>query len=406
MLVQDRRSWSPKASSETPMQRHPIASRHDWQLNLRQYPYGAVATSAAAHWDESAYYSFSADEIDRIETAANSVYGLIIDTLGHAIDGRLLPLLGYSAETGTLIRDDWNRSRSHNGGSQDPRAGGLYGRLDFAYDGGESLKLVGCHFDGPTGLFESAIVQWNWLEARFPDADQFNGLHETLVERWQALAVGLRARGRVHLTCATPDAGREGELAYLAALAEEAGLKTATLAIQDIGWDGGRFRDLDDRVIAWLLKLYPWEALVADSYGAHLGRAELDFVEPLWRMPASNHGLLALLWERYPQHPHLSPASLTESAVTGGPVLTRSQFGLDRAAQRLTRDGRVIAETPPAATPGGMVHLALPPYFEQDGICALLQCWLVGDKCLGMAVRESESPLFDSESTLVPHLFR
>jgi glutathionylspermidine synthase len=390
------------------MQRHPIASRHDWRLALRQYPYGTAATPAAVHWDESAHYVFTAAEIDRIEEAANAVYGLIVDAVGHAIDRRLLPLLGYSAEAGALIREDWSRAHAHNGGSLDPRAGGLCARLEFAYDGGESLKLVGCHADGPGGLFEAAVVQWNWLEARFPEADQFNGLHETLIERWQALAVGLRGRSRLHLTCATPAAEREGELAYLEALAQEAGLKTTTLPIQDIGWDGSRFVDQDERAIGWLLKLYPWEALLADPYGAHLGTADLAFVEPPWRIPASNHGLLALLWELYPEHPHLVPASLTEAELAGraGPVLARSMFGLDRPAERLTLNRELLAETPPAANPGGMVHLAMPPDFTQDGRRARLQCWMVGDKCLGMAVRESESPLFDADTPLLPHLFR
>ena len=40
--------------------------------------------------------------------------------------------------------------------------------------------------------------------------------------------------------------------------------------IEDIGWDGRDFIDLQDRPIRALFKLYPWEWLIAEEFGAHL----------------------------------------------------------------------------------------------------------------------------------------
>ncbi|MBI1209672.1 MAG: glutathionylspermidine synthase [Azospirillum sp.] len=379
--------------------------RKNWQSGLRKYRYGEAAAAAAVRWSEAARYEFTAGEIDRIEAAADDLCGLIHDAVRHAIESRLLPLYGISRKVANLIEAGW--ARYYQQGRADPRQGGLYGRLDLAYDGSDSLKLLGCCFDGPAGLFEASIVQWSWLEATHPDADQFNGLHEGLVERFQTLSRGLRGRDQLHLTCSTPDAALEGELAYLAAVADEAGYQATVIPIQDIGWDGARFRDLDDAEMRWLLKLYPWEVLAEDDFGHHLDTAPTVFLDPVWRMPASNHGLLATLWELYPEHPNLTAATLSSSGLPAGvPVLERSFFGLDRAASRLIEHGAVVADTGPAATPGGTVYLARPQLFEQDGIEAVLECWMVGDKCLGMTVREADDRLIGAGAAVVPHLFR
>ncbi|MBF0130257.1 MAG: glutathionylspermidine synthase family protein, partial [Alphaproteobacteria bacterium] len=371
------------------MRRLASPPRPDWRAALSAYDYGEKAAPAAACWDESVRYEFSADQIDMIEEAADEVHGLVHDAIGHVVGERLHPLLGIKPDVARMIDASWTAY----GGAGEPndRLGGLFGRLDFAYDGRDSLKLLGCDYDGPTGLFESSIVQWNWLEAAFPDADQFNGLHEGLVGRWQALASGLRDRGSVHLTCATPDSQREGELAYLAATADEAGLTSTLIGVQDIGWDGTSFFDVDEYRIAWLLKLYPWEAMVEEEYGAHLHTSGVPVLDPLWRMPGSNHGLLAVLWDLYPEHPNLCHASLGTGEVRSPHgTIHRSLFGLDRAAERIVGSGGVVADTGAAANPGGTVAIARPPSFESDGVHAIIQTWMIGNKCLGMAVRESD----------------
>ena len=54
--------------------------------------------------------------------------------------------------------------------------------------------------DTPTTLLEASILQWYWLKDTHPDDDQWNSLHEKLVERWTddrgRAAVG---RGALHL---------------------------------------------------------------------------------------------------------------------------------------------------------------------------------------------------------------
>ena len=67
----------------------------------------------------------------------------------------------------------------------------LYGRFDFAYDGTGPAKLFEYNADTPTTLLEASILQWHWLQDVFPDDDQWNSLHEKLVERWGEIRAGL-----------------------------------------------------------------------------------------------------------------------------------------------------------------------------------------------------------------------
>ncbi|MDH6128932.1 glutathionylspermidine synthase [Kitasatospora sp. GP82] len=59
---------------------------------------------------------------------------------------------------------------------------------------------------------------------------------------------------------------------YLQETAEQAGLATVGIAMEDIGWDplSGRFVDLEQRYIRSVFKLYPWEWLAEAEFGEQL----------------------------------------------------------------------------------------------------------------------------------------
>lgn len=387
------------------MRRITMKARADWRPGLRKYPYGVRAMGAGARWREDVRYEFTAQQIDLIESVADELYGMLREATRAAVEGRLFQPLGIRPEAARLVEASWHDYWA--GGRLNERSGGLVCRLTLAYDGRDSVKLLSCNADCPEGLFAASVIQWNWLEAMFADADQFNGLHEALVERWEELARGVAGREHLHLTCLTPDPAREGELVYLAATAEEAGIGASLLPIQSIGWDGQRFRGLEGEAITWLGKQYPWEAMVDDAFGQHLRTGGMGVLEPLWRWLPSNHGILALLWHLYPQHPNLCRAGADEAALGGAEAITvRTHLGLDHAATRMTEHGQVVADTGPSENPGGFVWFETPHIFHQEGTHAVLDCWIVGDKCLGMSVRESEDPRVGPESAIVPHLFR
>jgi len=155
------------------------------------------------------------------------------------------------------------------------------------------------------------VFQWTWLEQAIERniipkrSDQFNSIHECLIEAWKKLGGGRH----LHLAGMTESTEDSGTLSYLEDTASQAGLATTLIDIEQIGLrEDGQFVDLDDREIELAFKLYPWEWMFRDAFGAKLARASTRWIEPPWKAILSNKGILPLLWEMFPNHPNLLPA--------------------------------------------------------------------------------------------------
>jgi hypothetical protein len=77
-------------------------------------------------------------------------------------------------------------------------------RFDLRYDGDGPATLLENNADTPTSLLQAAGPQWFWLEELYPDADQWNSLHERLVEAWRRQRA-LLPPGPVHLAYTLTD---------------------------------------------------------------------------------------------------------------------------------------------------------------------------------------------------------
>ena len=84
-------------------------------------------------------------------------------------------------------------------------------------------------------LYETGVFQWVWLEDAIAnntvpkDADQYNSLHERLIEGWKQ--IGKRS-AHLHLAGAIEDPEDGGTIAYLEDTARQAGLSTTVLAME------------------------------------------------------------------------------------------------------------------------------------------------------------------------------
>lgn len=126
------------------------------------------------YWLENAYYRFSAKEVEELEQAINNCYQMYCNVAEACLyDEEKLDKLCIPKEMRPFIRQSWEDDDLS-----------LYGRFDFAYVDGVP-KLLEFNADTPTTLIESALVQWQWKEAVFPEADQFNSLHEALIQSWK-----------------------------------------------------------------------------------------------------------------------------------------------------------------------------------------------------------------------------
>jgi hypothetical protein len=100
----------------------------------------------------------------------------------------------------------------------------------------------------------------------------------------------------LHLTGTMENAEDAGTLAYLEDTARQAGLETALINIEDIGLrEDGNFVGPENRPIELAFKLYPWEWMFRDEFGAKLPNASTRWIEPPWKAVLSNKGILPLL---------------------------------------------------------------------------------------------------------------
>jgi glutathionylspermidine synthase len=378
-----------------------IRERPDWRAQAERHGFHFHTLDGAPYWDESAYYAFTLEQIERdIEAPTEALHALALELVEEVVGSEaLLARLAIPPAFRDYVRDSWRRGEPQ-----------LYGRLDFAYDGRGPAKLYELNYDTPTALYEAAFFQWLWLEDRLASgdlprgSDQFNALQEALVEAFGTIAPGLAKP--LYFSAVRDAVEDQGTIAYLRDCAHQAGLDTRTIAIEDIGLSAdGRFTDLDDRVIRSLFKLYPLEYLFEESFGAALPRAGVQLIEPAWKAILSNKGILPLLWERHPGHPNLLEAHFADDprhALAPGwvrkPFFSREGSNV---AIALPDGGRLETGGPDGEGP--CIVQRFHPLPEFDGNFPLIGSWLVADRAAGMGLREDRSRITQDSSRFVPH---
>src|SRR5690606_41342237 len=80
------------------------------------------------------------------------------------------------------------------------------------------------------------IVQWYWKNHYFPElTDQFNSIHEQLVQSWTTLKPYLKG-DVLYFSCAKETLEDLTNVEYLRDTALQAGIETKLIYMDDIGW--------------------------------------------------------------------------------------------------------------------------------------------------------------------------
>ena len=382
------------------MQRIPCDERADWRETAAQVGFEFHTLDGERYWDERAYYAFTLNEIEQdLEGPTAELDKMCRELVARAIaDDRMLKLLRIPEAYWNWIAASWKRDEPS-----------LYGRLDLRYDGQGPAKLLEYNADTPTAVFESAVFQWLWLEQAIERqiipkrADQYNSLHERLIEGWRAIGKGRK----LHLACMTDNTEDRGTVAYIADCAGQAGLETTVLAVADIGKTAkGVFVDLKEQPIALAFKLYPWEWMMREAFGDSLPGAPTQWVEPPWKAILSSKGILPLLWAMFPKHPNLLPAFFdddVEAKQLGNSYVRKPLYSREGANVDLIVGGESVdSDTGPYGAEG-FVRQAIAPLPQFDGNYVVLGSWIAAGAPCGLSVREDASPITKNTSRFLPH---
>src|SRR5258707_12569143 len=157
------------------MKRLHLTPRPDWQRRVESVGLAFHTTDdGKPYWDESACYVFTSAEIDQIEAATYALNDLCLRAVEHILKHNLWRDFQIPSGFVEWIRKSWDEDEIS-----------IVGRFDLLYDGVHPPKLAEYDADTPTALVEAAVAQWFWLQDVMPAADQFNSLHEKLIEAWK-----------------------------------------------------------------------------------------------------------------------------------------------------------------------------------------------------------------------------
>ena len=373
------------------MKRHVRQPRPDWREKVERIGLTYHSHEHGPYWDESAAYEFTSEEITRLESAANRLHYLCIDAAEAVVNNNWWSRLGIVEAAIPSILKSWERDDFS-----------LYGRFDLSYDGITPPKLLEYNADTPTALVEAAVAQWFWLEEAQPGADQFNSIHERLIEAWKRWA------GKtVHFSNVKENAEDLMTVLYLRDTCEQAGVKTKSVFVEDIGWDKTRkqFIDLNCEAIEHCFKLYPWEWLWREDFSVHLQVNSIQFIEPTWKMLLSNKGLLPILWELFPDHPNLLPA-YESSEPLGQSYIRKPKLSREGCNVSWIESGVAIEENSGFYGEEGFIYQAPANLPDFDGNHPIFGVWVIDHEAAGLGIREDTRRITGNLSRFVPHFFK
>jgi len=370
------------------MQRHQIQPRPDWRAKVESVGLTFHSHDEGPYWDESACYELAVGEIEALEAAGNTLHQLCLQAAEAVIEHGWWDRLGIPHAAIPSIQQSWDRDDFS-----------LYGRFDLAYDGLTPPQLLEYNADTPTALVEAAVAQWFWVQEVYPGADQFNSIHERLIEAWRRWA-----GQTLHFTSIVEHPEDEMTVLYLRDTCEQAGVATKSVFVSDIGWDARleQFVDLEGLVMRHGFKLYPWEWLWHEEFGVHLPKAGLRWIEPTWKMLLSNKGILPILWELFPGHPNLLPTFEAEAPLSGH-YIRKPKLSREGRNVTLVQHGAVLEETAGDYGEEGHVYQALanlPAFGEQRPVMGV---WIVDHEAAGLGIREDTRRITGDLSRFVPH---
>jgi glutathionylspermidine synthase len=242
--------------------------------------------------------------------------------------------------------------------------------------------------------------------------DQFNSLHERLIEGWKSYAQIIESRRAAAPALFNPTmyfAALQGNIedfmtvTYLRDTATQAALSTEYIEVEQIGFNHARglFVDKTERPIHNCFKLYPWEWMIREQFSPFLLQTLVHWLEAPWKMILSNKAILPILHDLFPDSPYLLPASFQP---IDGPHVRKPILSREGANVAMIIGGKTVIETPGPYT-GPYVYQQLQPLPDHQGNLPVVGSWMVNGNACGIGIREDNSPITGNTSRFVPHLF-
>lgn len=384
------------------MRRITIEPRPNWQEKVESKGLSIHSLDGRAYWNESACYLWNSAEIETLEAAITELYRICVEATGVVIERGLWERFGIPVAFADLIKNSWE--------SDSPS---LYGRFDLSWNGNGPPKLLEFNADTPTSLVEAGVIQWFWLEDQVASGrgrgwDQFNSIHEQLIESWMEIAASERIT-KLHVAAMTNQPEDMMTAVYMLDVARQGGLECSMIDMSAIGYNPGlgSFMDLANDPIEMIFKLYPWEWMIREKYGREISTSNCLWLEPPWKMIMSSKAILPMLWELFPNHPNLLWAGWEKPGRSVGSFVSKPIYGREGSNVLIeTADGKTIESQDGPYGDGPFsrrIYQAFAPLPDFQGLRPVIGGWVVGGNAAGMGIREDDGLITSNFSRFVPH---
>jgi len=256
------------------------------------------------------------DEAEAYYEATNTVYDMYVEAAEFVIENDLFFELGIPFNLIDSIKKSWENDVHWH----------IYGRFDFSGGiDGAPIKLIEFNADTPTGLFETAILQWALLKHNGMDeARQFNNIYQAIANNFRRLITLFddtdvfdeRYDGwKILFSSVEGNDEEEITTKLLRQMATDAGFVTGFEFLQDVRFDEEGIHDTKENPYEYWFKLYPWEDIGTDepelavTINEIMNNQQAIILNPAYTLLFQSKGMLKILSDLFPDSPYLLKTS-------------------------------------------------------------------------------------------------
>jgi len=306
-----------------------------WHTDSDGTKYVSDALVEVTHSEAEAYYE-----------AANTLYDMYVEAAEYVIENDLFFEIGIPFNLVELIKKSWENDVHWH----------IYGRFDLAGGiDGKPIKLIEFNADTPTGLFETAILQWALLKRNHLDEEaQFNNAYEAISDNFRRLVTlfddpekfeALYDGWKILFSSISENDEEEVTTKLLQQMANDAGFITHFEYLENVLFDDENITDAEGNEYEYFFKLYPYEDIAIEE--PELATMLTHIVEnqkaillnPAYTLLFQSKGMMKILCDLFPESPYLLKTSFEPLECD---YVEKRMFGREGANTKIVKNGTVV----------------------------------------------------------------
>lgn len=291
------------------------------------------------------------EEADEYYKAANEIYDMYVEAAEYVIENDLFFEIGIPFNLVDTIKKSWESDVHWH----------LYGRFDFAGGiDGIPIKLIEFNADTPTGLFETAVLQWALLKQNgLDDALQFNNVYDAIKDNFKRFVTlfedveqfETHYQGwKILFSSIEGNDEEEATTRLLQQIADDAGFTTGFSFLDETGFNEEGIFDKDEVNYEYWFKLFAWEDLAIEEpelvivLDQIMQEQKAIIINPAYTLLFQSKGLMKIMYDLNPDNPYLLKTSF--EPLQGQKQVEKRMFGREGANTKiLEENGEVSYET-------------------------------------------------------------